>query len=325
MRNVLFIAPDTFGYYKVISAAMYQKGLNPIWLNQLPTTRILARVLFRLAPSVGHWWADRHFGKELEKHDRIDQILIIKGEGVSEATITKMRASYPMAKIVFYLWDSLANTPGAARKTLLCDASFSFDPVDCDRHAHLKYLPLFYSKKTDNTTYIPGFAAFIGTLHSDRYQLINMLGKEIERINGIKPFLYFYYPNRWIFAILKSMKKTFMTIRISDLHYEPVSREQYEKIQSAAEIVIDICHPKQSGLTMRTIEALGAGKKLITNNKTVCRSEFYRPENCYVIEGQPTDDFAYFLKSSYQQLEESIIEKYHIDSWLHTLLTDGDA
>lgn len=320
MKNVLFISPDTFGYYKAISAAIAQNGHNPIWLNQLPATTILARILFRLAPSIGHWWADRHFAKELDKLDRIDHILIIKGEGISEATIAQMRRRYPSARIVFYLWDSLANTPGAERKIQLCDASFSFDPVDCDRNKDLKHLPLFYSKKAGSTMHIPGYAAFIGTLHSDRYQLIKSLGEEIERITGIKPFLYFYYPNRKLFVVLKLLKKTFWKIRVSDLHYEPVPRERYEAIQSTAEIAIDICHPKQSGLTMRSIEALGAGKKLITNNKTVRRYDFFRPENCYVIDGQANEDFSYFLKSAYQPLAPETVARYHIDAWLQTLM-----
>ena len=36
-----------------------------------------------------------------------------------------------------------------------------------------------------------------------------------------------------------------------------------------SEVILDINHPGQNGLTMRTFEALGAGKKLITTNTEI--------------------------------------------------------
>ena len=285
MRNVLFISPDFFGHYKTIAAAISRKGLNPIWLNQLPATNILTRILFRFAPKIGYSWADRYFAREMEKHQFVELILIVKGEGVSAATIAKMRQNYPNAKIVLYLWDSLANSFGALDKIRLCDIAYSFDPLDCDRNQSLKHLPMFYSEKVESPAYIQGYAAFIGTLHSNRYQLIKLIGAEIERVTSIKPFLYFYYPNRVVFMILRLVKRGLRGIKLSDVHFEPVPRAQYDTIQAEAEIIIDISHPKQSGLTMRPFEALGAGRKLITNNKIIMRYDFYRPENCYVIDG----------------------------------------
>lgn len=320
MKNILFISPDTFGYYKAISAAITRKGFNPIWLNQLPSTSVSFRVFFRLAPSVAQRLATRHFEHELDKIEQVDRILIVKGEGMSEATIAGMRARYPEAKIVFYLWDSLANVYGADRKIGLCDEAYSFDPVDCDNTEALEHLPLFHSKEPGSTAYKAGFAAFIGTLHSNRYQLIKALAEEIEKVTRITPFLYFYYPNRTLFSILKLTTKRFRKVRRSDVHFEPMPRHRYAAINSETEIAIDICHPKQSGLTMRTIEALGDGKKLITNNKTVRSYEFFRPENCYVVDGELGSDFADFLTSPYQPQPDEVVAKYHIDSWLLTLL-----
>ena len=236
-----------------------------------------------------------------------------------------MRQLYPNARVVFYLWDSLANTAGAIDKIRLCDAAYSFDPLDCDRTEGLVHLPLFYSKKVESVKHIHGYAAFIGTLHSNRYQLIKTIGAEIERLTSRKPFLYFYYPNKALFTILKLVRKGFRGISASDVHFEPVPREQYEAIQADAEIAIDICHPKQSGLTMRSIESLGAGKKLITNNKTILRYDFYRPENCYVVDGTAKADLAYFLNGAYQPYPPALVEKYYVDSWLETLLSSAEA
>lgn len=324
-KNILLISPDMFGYYKIISAAIARKGFNPIWLNQLPSTSVLSRIFFRLFPSIANRLANPYYSYELGKIDHVDRILIIKGEGVSEATIAKMRARYPEAVIVLYLWDSLANSSGALEKIRLCDAAYSFDPVDCDSTEALEHLPLFHSKDMRTTIYNPRFAAFIGTLHSERYQLIRGLADKIEQVTGVAPFLYFYYPNYVLFFILKLMKRSFREVRWADMHFEPLHREQYDTINSNAGIVLDICHRKQTGLTMRSIEALGDGKKLITNNKALLSYDFFRPENCYVIDGELGENFGAFLNGPYQPIQEEVVAKYHIDSWLQTLLSAGRA
>lgn len=320
MKDILFISPDLFGYYKAISAAISRSGRNPIWLNQLPATNVASRVLFRLAPGIASRFATGHFSRELSKIGDVEQILIIKGEGVSKATIAEMRTRFPKARIVFYLWDSLVNTPGAEEKYKLCDAAFSFDLRDCDSRLDLNHLPLFHSKSEQETSIKPGFAAFVGTLHSNRYPLIQSLGEEIEKITGIAPFLYFHYPNRWLFKVLKVLKKSFRMVSEDELHFVPLPRDQFLKIDAEAQIAIDITHPKQSGLTMRTIEALGSGKKLITNNKTVQRYDFYTPENCYVTKDRDRAGLVDFLESNYQTPPRDLVEKYHIDSWLRMLL-----
>ena len=46
--------------------------------------------------------------------------------------------------------------------------------------------------------------------------------------------------------------------------------------------VLDIEHPKQVGLTMRTFEVLASGRKLITTNRSIINHEFYDPlRMCY--------------------------------------------
>lgn len=325
MPNILFVSPDTFGYHEAIAAAITRAGANPIWLNQLPSTSVVSRVYFRLAPNLARRFARGAFERQLDQIERVDQVLIIKGEGVSADTIATMRARYPGVRIVFYLWDSIANTPGAERKIELCDAALSFDPVDCDRIDALQHLPLFHSSDAVPAKPRHGFAAFIGTLHSNRYPLISSLGHEIEKRTGIPPFIYFYYPNKLLFSILRIINRKFRKVRAADVNYEPVPRDQYSAIQDEAEILIDICHPRQSGLTMRTIEALGSGKKLITNNQNIRRYDFFYPENVYVVDGALGEDFSDFLRVPYRPPSAEMVARYHIDSWLAALLVAEDA
>jgi hypothetical protein len=85
--------------------------------------------------------------------------------------------------------------------------------------------------------------------------------------------------------------------------------------------ILDIQHPGQTGLTMRTIEMLGARKKLITTNPLVRGYEFFRPENILVIDrGDPVIDPG-FLGVPYVELPEDLYERYSLDGWIREVFS----
>ncbi|MFH4210110.1 lipopolysaccharide biosynthesis protein, partial [Acinetobacter baumannii] len=55
------------------------------------------------------------------------------------------------------------------------------------------------------------------------------------------------------------------------------------KLYAKSNVILDISHPGQSGLTMRTFEAIGAGKKLITTNLNIKEYPFYNSDNIFII------------------------------------------
>ena len=60
--------------------------------------------------------------------------------------------------------------------------------------------------------------------------------------------------------------------------------EQLTAKLKQSKTVVDIQHPKQSGLTMRTIEMLGANKKMITTNADIQNYDFYHPNNICIVD-----------------------------------------
>ena len=78
-------------------------------------------------------------------------------------------------------------------------------------------------------------------------------------------------------------------------------------------------HPKQTGLTMRTIETLGAKKKLITTNPHVKEYDFYRPENILIVDRYNPVITKEFLDAPWKEIPENIYKKYSISSWLNSI------
>ena len=86
-------------------------------------------------------------------------------------------------------------------------------------------------------------------------------------------------------------------------------------------IIIDVQMAKQNGLTIRTFEALGFNKKLVTTNKNILEYDFYDPQNIYVYDGKFDFDNVFFTKP-YKPLPKELKEKYSLSSFLDTLLSE---
>ena len=73
--------------------------------------------------------------------------------------------------------------------------------------------------------------------------------------------------------------------------------------------IIDIVQEEQVGLTLRALESLFYGRKLITNNSNISNYNFYNPNNILIL------DTSYeipegFINSNYEPVGEELLRKY---------------
>ena len=67
---------------------------------------------------------------------------------------------------------------------------------------------------------------------------------------------------------------------------------------------------------MRTIETLGAGKKIITTNNEIKHYDIFNEYNICVIDRENPDIPDVFLSSDYKAMDENILKKYSLEGWL---------
>ncbi|MBB1275932.1 hypothetical protein [Pseudoalteromonas sp. SR43-3] len=322
--KVLLFSPDTFGYYKKIISVMESKGHSVDWINHIYVKSNFDRVRSRLMPSFTSKLAEKYFINEINWQGDYELIIVIKGEGLSECLLDKMKQSFSKAKFVYYLWDSLSNVKGARGKFKYFDAIKSFDRIDCQNIENLAYLPLFYSReysrkenRAEDNNYS---AAFVGTLHSNRFSDVLGMASLVEKNLNKPAFTFFYYPSKPVFKVLKVINKTFRKIPIEEVSFDKLSAQAVSGIMCDSEVIIDYGHPDQTGLTMRTIETLGINKKLITNNKLVMEEPFYKTENIFVIGHRSEQELAQFLASPYVPVSNDVYENYAIENWAERLI-----
>ena len=99
-----------------------------------------------------------------------------------------------------------------------------------------------------------------------------------------------------------------------------MSIEQVRQKVLQSKALVDVQQPHQTGLTMRTFEALAARKKLITTNDDVKSYDFYHPNNVMVIDKCAPQSIREFMDAPYYDMDPAFTENYSVYGWLNTVL-----
>lgn len=83
--------------------------------------------------------------------------------------------------------------------------------------------------------------------------------------------------------------------------------------------LVEILQEGQSGSSLRTLEALFYGKKLLTNNRTIVSEPYYDQQRVFILDRDNPADLRAFIDRPLD-LEENARywcrSIYHIDQWL---------
>lgn len=316
--RVLLIAPQFFGYEHEIAAGLNRSGYEVDLLPDRPFTNPLMKAVMRFRPELGgHRSCDQFFSRRLEELGRSNYstILVIQGEGVTSNTLMKIRKAYPRARLVFYTWDSLENKPFSRKNLSMYDHCSTFDPVDAKKYG-MYFRPLFYTDGFDrpaDTAYAYDLS-FIGTVHSDRYRIVHALLKQLP--TDTRTFVYLYLQAPWMYDLRNIFTNTVDGAKRDEFRFEPLSKDVVQATFFRSRAVLDIEHVNQRGATMRTMEALGSKRKMVTTNVTLRDYDFYNPLNIQIIDRKAPRMDLEFLRSPYQALPEEIRQKYSIRQWI---------
>lgn len=69
-------------------------------------------------------------------------------------------------------------------------------------------------------------------------------------------------------------------------------------------------------MTIRTLEALFFGKKLITTNSGIKYFDIYHPDNIFVLDGTENRTIKEFLGSELHEFPQEIVRQYDIEYWI---------
>lgn len=323
-KRILFLCPSFFNYEKKLTATMENLGAVVDFYDERPSNSFFSKAVLRINRNLVKNQISEYYETILRetKEKSYDYILISQAEATPISFINEVRKLNPNARMVLLLWDSIANKVNTVEKLPYFDEIFSFDKRDCDKYK-LTFRPLFFDDEYEelaNEQTDPLYdLMFVGTVHSDRYQILKEIKQQFEE-HKMNVFYYMYLPGSIMYYMKKVTTNDYKGSSIKEFSFVGMPSHELVKKLKVSKAVVDIQHPLQTGLTMRTIEMLGANKKMITTNKDIVHYDFYHPNNICVIDRKNIEIPLEFMKSDYQPIDSLIKTRYTIDYFILDLL-----
>lgn len=322
-QRILLIAPRFFGYERDIKEELQRQGAIVDWLPDRPFDSPAMAALTKLRPQWVLPAADSLYERLLSGFGatNYDSILVVNGQTLSGRTLRLLRVGYPSAQFVLYLWDSIANRRHVLDNLSMFDRVYTFDPQDA-AHYGLRMRPLFYGQGFNATeplvTPLRYHISFIGTAHSDRFTVVDCLRASLPE--DVSAYWYLYLQAHWVMHYYRCTKPNMWHASADDFKFIPLAKPTLQSVFRESFSILDIEHPLQRGLTMRTFETLGSGKKLVTTNEGVRDYEFFSPENVCIIDRKKPRVSESFLNSPFAPLSDAVRKRYSISGWVAEVL-----
>lgn len=322
-RSILVISPRYFGYEQRIVAHLAGRGAAAEWLDERPGNSTAAKALTRLSPRLMAPAAELHYARALARLEGryFDDVLFINPESSSPRVVRRFRARFPGSRLLLYMWDSFDNKPRSdpAAFIRLFDRALTFDPEDAARYG-ITFRPLFYSDDSARTRASAAELAFsfVGTIHSDRYRILRALCREADRAR-LPYFVYPFLQSRLMYWLYRLAKPEFRGTTPSTFRFDALPYAEVMQVMQSSNAIIDVEHPRQRGLTMRTLEVLGSGKKLVTTNAHVRSYPFFSEDRILVVDRDALKIDPDFFRTPAPPVPAGYAEEYSLTRWVDAI------
>lgn len=322
-KKVLFLCVQCFDLEKGIVQQLEKHGAQVTYFDERPRNNNFIKGVIRLKRDLLQRKIKKYYNNILKeiKNTKFDYFLVNRGEVVPSFFLEKFIEQQPKCIRIFYTWDSFYNQSHGLKILKYFHKRFTFDKEDSVKY-NIGFRPLYFTDKYreiyDNESKKDIDVLFLGTAHSDRYIISNKVGDWCKE-NNLNTYSYYYMQGRWVYFYKKFFDKTFYDFDFSKLSFKGLKLNEIIELYSNTNVILDISHPGQSGLTMRTFEAIGAGKKLITTNKNIKDYPFYDPDNIFLISRDEVVLVKEFFSKKYKPLSLELYNRCSIDGWIEDI------
>lgn len=338
MKKVFLVAPTHMNLYQDIVDELRRQNYE---------VEFLALKVFPHDPYFVFRDQDKHYDKEqflktLEKYwinlhksgeysFYCDYLIVINGSAVHPILFSLLKQHNPDVKCINYLFDSTQNTYRFDRNFPYYDKIFTFDRNDVKVFG-LAFLPIFWVP-IEKSVKIDVKVFGLGVFNKTRYGIFKTVKTYVDRLNKTS-YIKLYVPKDkngillWIKSLYRTLRPapggvTFKELKSGLITHESMSPDLFRQYVANADVIVDTSNAAQDGLTARFMWALGAGKKIITNNFSVSEYPFYSKKQFFVLGKDADDDLEKFIAESDFAINDKtveIINKWRIDNWVATLL-----
>lgn len=329
-KNILFFSVQTFNLEKEIIRKLEELGSNVEYYDERPSNSNFTKGIIRFKRSIYQHKIDKYYEEILKNtaNKEYDFLFVNRGEVVPAFFLEQFKIAHKNCKLIFYTWDSFTNHKHPTSILKYFDRKFTFDSDDAVKY-NINFRPLFYLDAYRNIKESVNLKTnynllFLGTAHSDRYRISTAVVNWCIQ-NNLKSFCYYYMHGKLVYFYKKFFDKTFQEFDFKKLSFKSLTTQQILELYKDSNVILDINHPGQKGLTMRTFESIGAGKKIITTNSEVKKYCFYNPNNILVIDRDNIKIDKKLFESEYENISDETYEKMSIGGWINCVFFENES
>lgn len=315
MKNILLICPKFFGYEKYIKEQLIKKGYSVFVIYEnIYEYNVFFKILTKYICFASKKVLYFYYKNLLRKiPTSFEYLFVIRGSSIDENILKLLRQKH-FVKKVMYQWDSIKNNPSIYEFRSFFNKISTFDSCDANELGW-NYRPLFYVKDLISKSNEKDIdLLFLGSLHSERMKVLRIIK---QCIGNYRLYAKLFVPLQ---SYLKNKLLRRDWISGDCIVTKAITLKESYYLYSRSKGVIDYAHPQQSGLTMRTLEALGNGCIIITNNEKIKNESFYNPKYVFVYKNEVE------LKDIIENVNLNIdvsyenTDNYEISTWIDNIL-----
>lgn len=219
--------------------------------------------------------------------------VVLADGGNSENVARLIHRGWPQKRIVLWFRNSVeASGEPSGDVASFCEL-WSFDHADCERYGY-RYNPQFYG---GNPAYEP---------HDPEWDVF-FVGQDKGRKDRL-------------LELDCTLQDAGLTTRFCIVGYNSgyLAYEQVLDYVSRSRAILDMQASWQDGMTLRPLEALFYGKKLITNSSAYAKSDLYDEANAFLLGHDDLGGIRDFVRSGYVSAPNrgALMREYGIEGWL---------
>ena len=243
-------------------------------------------------PCSGFW-----FGKWLNELDKYE-LVIIHMSRLTRYLPKLIVDLYPDIKVIGWYWNTINKESEPIDFKNSHISYWSFDKKDCEKY-HLKHNIQYYACPKE-------------TSHLTNTQDVYFVGREKGRKDKINELKAVFDKNGISYKL---------NVIYDDKDYIAYRDVQNEIRQSKA--ILEINKKDQEGFSLRVLESLFFGVKLITDNKAIINSPIYNKENIFVLGVDGFAELKEFINSPYNHETNRYQKDYSLDTWFNNFVEDN--
>lgn len=316
-NRILFIGFNYHEYTRSILEELRRLDYHCVFHDIQPSS-ILFKSVRRMSRSAYESIINNYHRSIILRHDidSFDFVVFLQVHQMSRDNVKLLRTRQSQARFILYNWDSV-KTHDYRTYIPLFDKVITFDPSDA-ANLGVDYLPLFatrrYQRLFQNST--PNRSIyFIGNIvNPKRYLAIDAFNNFCQSNN----ISFECFMSTTVHGYTEMLKAG---IYPKGVHFRQIQSHQQDQMINNSFATFDFANHSQSGFTMRVIENLCAGKKIITNNKHIANAPFYSPDRILIFENLDFREVPNFLNTPIVHNKNAFTE-YHVQQFAANLIRE---